>query len=71
MVFHRKSLREGIVRGDKARLMRLGKGVTAIDKPIKELGEKFRGTSGLGGRVGKIVKPIDKSRKNIFDPMGR
>ncbi len=69
MVFNRKSLRAGIVRGDTARHMRLGKGVKAIDTPIKELGEKFRGTSGLGGRVGKVVKPIDKNKRNIFDPM--
>jgi len=69
MVFHRKSLRGGIIRADKARIMRLGKGVKAIDTPIKELGETFRGTSGLGGRVGKVVKPIDKKKRNIFDPL--
>lgn len=55
MVFNKKSLREGIGRADKARIMRLGKGVEAIDKPIRE--------------VGKRVMPIDKKRNNIFDPL--
>ncbi len=66
MVFNRKALRSGVGRADKARIMRLGKGVSAIDKPIKELGETFReGQS----RVGKKVTPIDKKKRNIFDPM--
>ena len=69
MVFNRKALRSGIGRADKARIIRLGRGVKAIDTPIKELGETFRGTSGLGGKVGKVVKPIDKKKRNIFDPL--
>jgi len=69
MVFNRKALRAGVGRADKARIMRLGKGVKAIDTPIKELGETFRGTSGLGGKVGRKIMPIDKKKRNIFDPL--
>lgn len=39
-----------------------GNAITPIDKPIT-------GTSGVKGKVGKVVKPIDKKVKNIFDPM--
>lgn len=66
MVFNKKALREGIGRADKKRIMRLGRGVEAIDKPIQELGETFReGQS----KVGKKVTPIDKRKRNIFDPL--
>ena len=66
MVFNRKALRKGVGRADKARIMRLGRGIKSIDEPIQELGETFRqGQSKVGSRV----KPIDKKKRNIFDPM--
>jgi hypothetical protein len=46
----------------KKRKLRLFGEVKPIDKAIT-------GTSGVKGRIGKVVKPIDKKTKNIFDPL--
>ncbi len=45
----------------------VGDGVTPIDRPIRAVGTAVSGTSGTKGRVGKKVKPIDRTPKNIFD----
>ena len=61
----RKRLGVGAVRPIGRRVRPIGDGV----KPIDTGDLTMKGTSGVKGRVGRRVKPIDKPVKNIFDPL--
>lgn len=42
---------------------------TGFGSSIKPIDKEIMGTDGTKGMVGKKVKPIDKPKRNIFDPM--
>lgn len=65
----RKRLGVGAIRPIGRRVRPIGDGVKPIDRPIKAIDTTVSGTSGVKGRVGKRVKPIDKRVRNIFDPL--
>ncbi len=61
----RKRLGAGALRPIGRRVKPIGDGVVPIDTGDLTM----KGTSGVKGRVGKRVKPIDKPIRNIYDPL--
>ncbi len=60
----------GFGLGRKRRIRANGDGVKPIDRPIGAIDRPISGVSGVKGKVGRRVKPIDRKLKgadDIFD----
>jgi len=55
--------------GKKRKLRSVGgSSVSAIGRGVEPIDKAIMGSDGTKGMVGKRVKPIDKTKRNLFDP---
>lgn len=57
----------GFGLGRKRRIRPIGDGVKPIDRPIGAIDRPISGVSGVKGKVGRNVKPINRRVKNADD----
>jgi hypothetical protein len=56
--------------GKKRKLRSVGgSSVRAVGNGVEPIDKAIIGSDGTKGMVGRRVKPIDKGKRNIFDPM--